>query len=85
MILSLKTTHFRAVVCFRLQFVHGNQSFKEAALQKAHRSLAIKTRVRIGQDEFEGDGKAGHVHREGPTGAPAGVKADHLGGLMHTG
>lgn len=84
-ILSLKTTHFRAVVCFGLQFIHGNQSFKEAAFQKAHRSLAIKTGVRIGQDDFEGNGEAGHVHREGTTGAPASVKSDHLGGLLRTG
>lgn len=80
--LSLKSTHFRAVVCFRFQFIHGNQSFQKAAFQKAHRSLAIKTSVRIGQDEFEGNGEAGHVHREGPSGTPAGVEADHLGGII---
>lgn len=76
----LKTTHFRAVVRFRFQFIHSNQSFKEAAFQKAHGSLAVEASVRIGQDEFEGNGEAGHVHREGPAGAPAGVEANHLVG-----
>lgn len=79
---SVKSTHFRAVVCFGFQFAHGNQSFQEAAFQKAHRSLAVKTSVRIGQDQFEGNGEARHVHGEGPAGTPAGVEADHLGRLF---
>lgn len=74
-----KITHFRAVVCFGFQFAHGHQSFQQAAFQEAHRSLAVETSVRIGQDQFEGNGEARHVHGEGPAGTPAGVEADHLG------
>lgn len=80
-----KITHFRAVVCFGFQFAHGDQSFQEAAFQKAHRSLAVETSVRIGQDQFEGNGEARHVHGEGPAGTPAGVEADHLGRIFYAG
>lgn len=80
-----ESAYFWAVVCFRFQFIHGNQSFQEAAFQKAHRSRAIETSVRIGQDEFERNGEASHVHGEGPTGTPAGVEAHHLGGFLCTG
>lgn len=83
--LSLRHTHthsyFRAVVRFGLQFVHGNQSLKEAALQEAHWRVSVKTGLWIGQDQFEGHSEAGHVHREGTTGTPAGVEAHHLRGI----
>lgn len=74
----MSNSYFRTVVRFGLQFVHGNQSLKEAAFQEAHWCISIKTSLWIGQDQFEGHSEAGHVHREGATGTPAGMEANHL-------
>lgn len=74
----LTHTYFSAVVCFGLQFIHGNQSLKKAAFQQAHWCLSVKACLRIGQDQFKGNGEASHVDRKGPTGTPAGMEANDL-------
>ena len=74
-------SYLRAVVRFGLQFIHGNQSLKKAAFKEAHWCLSIETSLWIGQDQFEGHSKSGHVHGEGATGTPAGVEANHLSGI----
>lgn len=71
-------SYFGTVVRFGLQFIHGCQSLKKAALQEAHWCLPVKTSLWIGQHQSKGNGETCHVHWEGPTGAPASVEANHL-------
>lgn len=71
-------SYFGTVVRFGLQFIHGYQSLKKAALQEAHWCLPVKTSLRIGQHQSKGNGETCHVHWEGATGAPASVEANDL-------